>query len=46
MTGNIHMPNLNFILQEIFDIFSRKCNDDAVLICDSSLLTDTKLLQP
>ena len=47
MAGNTHMSNLNFILQAIFDIFSRnKCDDDAGLIGDPSQLNDTKLLQP
>ena len=45
MTGNIHVPNLNFILQAIFDIFSRS-DDDAGPIYDPSQLSDTKLLQP
>ena len=42
MTSNIHMPNLNFILQAIFDILC----DDAGPVCDPSQPSDTKLLQP
>ena len=47
MTGKTHMPNMNFIPQAIFDIFSRKkCDDDTGPIGDPSQLSDTKLLQP
>ena len=47
MTSNTHMPNLNFILLAIFDIFSRnKCDGDAGPIGDPLQLSDPKLLQP
>ena len=46
MTSNTHMPNLNFILLAIFDIFSTKCDDDAGPIGDPLQLSDPKLLQP
>ena len=41
MTSNIHMPNLNFILQAFLKIFS-KCDDDAYHICDPSQLLVTQ----
>ena len=44
MTGNTHMPNLNFILQAYFP--ETKCDDDAGPFGDPSPLSDTKLLQP
>ena len=47
MTGNIHMLNLNFILQAILTYFQvTKCEDDAGHICDPWQRSDTKLLQP
>ena len=46
MTGNIHMPNLKFILQTIFDIFSSNKVDDSGYLCDPWQLSDTKLVQP
>ena len=47
MTGNTHMPNLNFILEEFLTYFPEtKYDDDAGLIGDPSQLNDTKLLQP
>ena len=47
MTENIHMSNLNFILQAIFKYFKVTwCDDNPDHICDPSRLDETKLVQP
>ena len=47
MTDEIHMTNLNFILQGFLTYFPEtNCDDESGRICDPSHLRDTTLLQP